>query len=73
MLGKARMCSAPSLSSLPKASVETVPMFGSTQIIPDLGEWNVGNFLSFLHSSFLKEISVVMFWPVLCSKSSSSL
>ena len=46
VLGKAHMRSTPSLSSLPKVTLETVPIFGWTQIVLDLGGWNVGHFLS---------------------------
>ena len=45
-LGNAHTRSAPSLSSLPKVALETVPMFDCNQIVPDLGGRNVGRFLS---------------------------
>ena len=46
-LGKVHTRSAPSLSSLPKVALETVPIFsGWTQIVLGIGGWNVGRFLS---------------------------
>ena len=64
-LGKAHTRSTPSLSSLPEAVIETVPIY----------VWLVGHCLlpileggmsaaSFFHSSFLQGINVVMLWPV---------
>ena len=66
-LGKAHMRSAPSLGSLSKVALKTVPIFAwlNTDLL-DLGGWNVG--ASFLHSSFLQAISAVMLWSVMLRK-----
>ena len=54
-LGKANKCIAPSLSSLPKVALKTVPM-------------TCVSAASFLHSSLLQAISAVMFWSVYVQK-----
>ena len=60
-LGKAHTRSAPSLSSLLKVALETVPIFVEHRSFLTLeGGMSAA---SFLHSSFLQAINAVMLWP----------
>ena len=63
-LGKAHTRSAPSLSSLPKVALETVPVFARVEHRPFSILEGGMSAVSFLHSSFLQAINAVMLWLV---------
>ena len=73
-LRKAHMCSVPSLSSLPKVALKTVPIFAwlntEWQILLNLGGWNVGRFLSQLLFPSVDQYSDALACP--CWESSLS-
>ena len=67
-LGKAHTRSAPSLSSLPKVALETVPIFVWLNTYRSR-PWRVEcRAASFLHSSFLQAVNAVMLWLVRAEK-----
>ena len=68
-LGKAHTRSTPSFSSLPKAALETVPIFCLVEH-RSLSTLEGGmSAASFLHSSFLQAVNAVMLWLVRVEKS----
>ena len=66
-LGKAHTRSAPSLSSLPKVALETLPIFAWLNTYFSTLEGRMSA-TSFLHSSFLQAVNAVMLWLVCVEK-----